>query len=201
MDQALVSDDGVKFTELVPKLLAEGYPTEAVIRIAADGTAYCLQRRDGSAPANSAYLGVSQPPYRQWQWHDLHEFFGGPNLLQIPDGQWIAAGRIVRDGETNNRCGVARRRGQDAHAAPFASQRRRHQLPGTCLSRRRLVGQLLLKPRGKDQYLSRQSAPHAAVGVGSKVENSTKEAPLTLSGAFSFSQKISKVVVPRGTHF
>jgi hypothetical protein len=94
-----VSDDGVKFAELVPKLLAEGYPTEAVIRFAADGTAYCLQRRDGSAPANSAYLGVSQPPYRQWQWHDLHEFFGGPNLLQLPDGQWIAAGRIVRDGK------------------------------------------------------------------------------------------------------
>jgi hypothetical protein len=94
----LVSDDGVKFTELVPKLLAEGYPTEAVIRFAADGTAYCLQRRDGSAPANSAYLGVSQPPYQEWAWHDLHEFFGGPNLLQLPEGQWIAAGRIVRDG-------------------------------------------------------------------------------------------------------
>lgn len=94
----LVSDDGVKFTNLVPKLLAEGYPTEAVIRFAADGTAYCLQRRDGSAPENSAYLGVSQPPYREWTWHDLHEFFGGPNLLQLPEGQWIAAGRIVRDG-------------------------------------------------------------------------------------------------------
>lgn len=95
----LVSDDGVKFAELVPKLLAEGWPTEAVIRFAADGTAYCLQRRDGSAPANSAYLGVSQPPYEQWQWDDLHEFFGGPNLLQLPDGQWIAAGRIERDGK------------------------------------------------------------------------------------------------------
>ena len=95
----LVSDDGVKFTELVPKLLAEGWPTEAVIRFAPDGTAYCLQRRDGSAPANSAYLGVSQPPYEQWQWNDLHEFFGGPNLLQLPDGQWIAAGRIARGGK------------------------------------------------------------------------------------------------------
>lgn len=95
----LVSDDGVKYKELVPKLLAEGYPTEAVIRFAADGTAYCLQRRDGSAPVNSAYLGVSQPPYKQWQWDDLHEFFGGPNLLQLPDGHWIGAGRIVREGK------------------------------------------------------------------------------------------------------
>ena len=94
----LVSDDGVKFTELVPKLLAEGYPTEAVIRFAADGTAYCLQRRDGSPPTNSAYLGVSQSPYKEWTWHDLNEFLGGPNLLHLPEGQWIAAGRIVRDG-------------------------------------------------------------------------------------------------------
>lgn len=93
----LVSDDGVKFTALVPRLLAEGYPTEAVIRFAPDGTAYCLQRRDGSPPMNSAYLGVSQAPYTEWAWHDLHEFLGGPNLLQLPSGTWVAAGRIVHD--------------------------------------------------------------------------------------------------------
>jgi hypothetical protein len=94
----LVSQDGEKFIAAVPKLLDKGYPTEAVIRFAPDDTAYCLQRRDGAADANSAYLGVSRPPYLQWQWHDLERFFGGPNLLQLPGGQWIAAGRIVRDG-------------------------------------------------------------------------------------------------------
>lgn len=95
----LVSNNGVKFTPLVGKLFSEGYPTEAVIRFAADGTAYCLQRRDGEPAVNSAYLGVSQAPYQDWKWTDLHEFFGGPNLLQLPCGQWIAAGRIIREGK------------------------------------------------------------------------------------------------------
>ena len=90
----LTSEDGVHFTELVPQLFSEGHPTEAVLRFAADGAAYCLQRRDGAAGTNSAYLGVSQPPYTNWEWRDLGQFFGGPNLLQLPDGTWIAAGRI-----------------------------------------------------------------------------------------------------------
>jgi hypothetical protein len=41
-------------------------------------------------------LGVSHPPYTEWQWHDLKLFFGGPNFIQLPAGHWIAAGRIVR---------------------------------------------------------------------------------------------------------
>ena len=90
----LESPDGVHFTELVPQLFSDGYPTEAVLRFAADGTAYCLQRRDGTADINSAFLGVSKSPYTEWAWHDLQQFFGGPNLLQLPDGAWIAAGRI-----------------------------------------------------------------------------------------------------------
>jgi hypothetical protein len=58
---------------------------------------YCLQRRDGMSPENSALLGASESPYTQWQWHDLKIYFGGPNFIQIPSGQWIAAGRILRD--------------------------------------------------------------------------------------------------------
>jgi hypothetical protein len=96
----MVSDNGREFREAVPNLLDEGWPTEAVIRFADDGTAYCLQRRDGTAPANSAYLGVSRAPYTQWTWKDLGIYFGGPNLTQSPRGRWIAAGRIVRDGNS-----------------------------------------------------------------------------------------------------
>ena len=95
----VTSADGLKYETLVPKLEIAGYPTEAVIRFDAEGQAYCLQRRDGAPAVNSAYLGVSRPPYTDWQWSDLHEFFGGPNLLQLPSGEWIAAGRLVRDGK------------------------------------------------------------------------------------------------------
>ena len=93
----LVSGDGLKYRKLVPKLLDDGYPTEAVLRIDDDEMIYCLQRRDGMPPENTAMLGASRPPYTDWQWHDLSIFFGGPNFIKIPSGQWIAAGRIIRD--------------------------------------------------------------------------------------------------------
>ena len=94
----LRSDDGTEFRELVPKMFGDGYPTEAVMRFDNDNTAYCLQRRDGEPPHNSAFLGISKPPYTEWQWHDLGMYFGGPNFIQIPDGRWIAAGRVIENG-------------------------------------------------------------------------------------------------------
>ncbi|MBD3265378.1 exo-alpha-sialidase [bacterium] len=87
------SDDGLKFTKLVNDLFAKHGPTEATLRFDNDDTAYCLQRRDGR-PKNTAILGISQPPYTKWEWHDLGMYFGGPNFIQLPRGRWIAAGRI-----------------------------------------------------------------------------------------------------------
>lgn len=92
--QLLTSTDGLSFTPLVSKLLNDGWPTEATLRFATDGTAYCLQRRDGPPRYQSALLGVSQPPYTQWHWHDLGMYVGGPNLIQLPNGVWLAAGRF-----------------------------------------------------------------------------------------------------------
>jgi hypothetical protein len=94
----LVTDDGTSYRQLVPKLLGDGYPTEASLRFANNGTLYCLQRRDGQPPSDSAMLGISRPPYTDWQWHDLRLFFGGPNFIQLPSGHFIAAGRIHRPG-------------------------------------------------------------------------------------------------------
>jgi hypothetical protein len=97
--QLVVSDDGVKYTQLVPKLFGEGTPTEATLRFAKDGTLYCLQRRDGEPRWKSAYFGASRPPYTDWQWHDLGLHVGGPNFIQLPSGKWLAAGRFF-DGKT-----------------------------------------------------------------------------------------------------
>jgi hypothetical protein len=94
----LVSDDGVNYRQHVPKLLSDGWPTEATIRVDEKNIMYCLHRRDGPAPANTAMLGSSKPPYKEWQWNDLGHFFGGPNFIQTANGDWIAAGRLVRDG-------------------------------------------------------------------------------------------------------
>ncbi|MHC4641691.1 MAG: right-handed parallel beta-helix repeat-containing protein, partial [Planctomycetota bacterium] len=46
---------------------------------------------------SSALLGVSEPGYKKWRWHDLgagFNGFGGPNFIQIPGGHWIGAGRM-----------------------------------------------------------------------------------------------------------
>ena len=93
----LTSSDGVDFQPHVARLYGEGYPTEAALRFDSAGMLYCLQRRDGDAPENSALLGISAPPYIEWQWHDLKIYFGGPNFIQLPSGVWIAAGRILRE--------------------------------------------------------------------------------------------------------
>jgi hypothetical protein len=92
-----------------------------VLRFEEDETAYCLQRRDGSAPHNTAFLGVSRPPYTDWQWHDLGRYFGGPNFIQLPDRRWIAAGRVIEHGNPSTviaQLNVADKTLQPIHTLP-----------------------------------------------------------------------------------
>ncbi len=92
----LTSKDGQKFETYVDDFFSnKDWPTEARIRFAKDGNAYCLQRVDGQP--NNAYLGSAQPPYRNWKWTNLERYVGGPNLLQLPSGDWVAAGRLIEN--------------------------------------------------------------------------------------------------------
>ena len=98
----LKSPDGLKYEPLVERLFDKGSPSETALRFAADGTCYALVRRDryNDAPT-TPMLGVSKAGYTEWQWHDLgSEFnaFGGPNFIELPCGQWIAAGRMHQGG-------------------------------------------------------------------------------------------------------
>lgn len=98
----LRSADGLKYEPLVKRLFDKGSPNETTLRFAADGTCYALVRRDryNDAPT-TPMLGVSKGDYTQWQWHDLgSEFnaFGGPDLMQLPCGHWIATGRMHQGG-------------------------------------------------------------------------------------------------------
>lgn len=93
------SRDGVQFRRHEPPLLTEQWPNEATLRFTADGTAYCLVRREGELNAEGRYsrapalLGVSKPPYTDWTWHDTGVYLGGPNYIQLPDGRWLVGGR------------------------------------------------------------------------------------------------------------
>src|SRR5207248_1730378 len=86
------SKDGIKFDTLVKTLYDVGYPTEASIAFDGD-TAYCLLRRDGKP--NTGLIGTAQPPYTKWNWKDLGQFTGGPQILCLPDGRLIAAVRLL----------------------------------------------------------------------------------------------------------
>ncbi len=85
------SKDGKKFNTLVGRLFDVGYPNETSIVF--DGeTAHCLVRRDGQP--SSALLGVARAPFTKWQWKDLGVRVGGPHLIRLSNGMWIAAVRL-----------------------------------------------------------------------------------------------------------
>ncbi len=87
------STDGLRYDVHVGDLW-KGNANEASI-LFHDSTAYCLMRRDPAADTatGSALLGTAAPPYREWTWKDLGVRLGGPHLLRLPDGRFIAAGR------------------------------------------------------------------------------------------------------------
>ncbi len=60
----------------------------------ADNTAYCLLRRDQKGGVN-ALLGQSISPFKEWQWQETNQTLGGPKLLQLSSGQWVAGFRQI----------------------------------------------------------------------------------------------------------
>jgi len=98
----LISNDGINYERYVDKLFEQGRPTEVTLRFDTDRTCYALVRRDRyGTESTSAFLGISSPNYKQWQWKDLgtdFNSFGGPNLIRIPGGHWTAAGRMHQGG-------------------------------------------------------------------------------------------------------
>lgn len=97
------SDDGRRFEVLVDRLFDVGAPNETSIVFDGD-TAYCLLRRDGHP--NSGLLGVAAPPYRQWQWRDLGVRVGGPQMLRLPDGRFVAAVRLYDENIRTALCAI-----------------------------------------------------------------------------------------------
>jgi hypothetical protein len=83
------SDNGLTFETLVAVLNKEGEAGESTLRFRPDGTALCLLRHE-----TAARLGQAKPPYTDWKWQTLSERIGGPNLIELPDGRLIAAGRF-----------------------------------------------------------------------------------------------------------
>ncbi|GIW79298.1 MAG: hypothetical protein KatS3mg105_1105 [Gemmatales bacterium] len=84
------SKDGLNYEEVTTFQLVN--PSEATLAFDRE-TMLCLQRRDGNP--NSAQIGISKPPYKEWHWKDLGQYFGGPNMVRAKNGSWLAAGRLL----------------------------------------------------------------------------------------------------------
>jgi len=90
------SNDGRTFTKIVAPLVTDGRPGEAAFSFQDDHSCVCLVRRDGRP---TGLVGTAKPPYTDWRWKDLDKYIGGPQMVRLPDGRWLAAGRL-RDGTT-----------------------------------------------------------------------------------------------------
>jgi hypothetical protein len=85
------SKDGKKFDTLVPRLHDVGGPNESSIVFDGD-TATCLLRRDGKGAAG--LVGVSRSPFTKWEWKNLGARIGGPHMIRLTDGRFVAAVRL-----------------------------------------------------------------------------------------------------------
>ncbi|WP_220498370.1 sialidase family protein [Rhodopirellula sp. JC639] len=87
------SSDGKTFETLIEDVDVPGtYPNETSIVFLPDDTAYCLLRHDGEPKVGN--LGVSRPPYTEWDWKPLNVRLGGPDMIRLPDGRFVAVVRL-----------------------------------------------------------------------------------------------------------
>lgn len=96
------SRDGQQFGTVLPTLFAEPNPNETGLAFLPDGTCLCLLRRDGQP--GTGKLGRAKLPYCDWAWQDLGVRIGGPQLLRLPDGRLVAAGRLYDGGARTSLC-------------------------------------------------------------------------------------------------
>jgi hypothetical protein len=98
------SDDGFHWCLHVAPFfpLSPVFTNESSLAFDTHNTAYCLTRRDAAQGA-VALLGTARPPYLDWHWRKTNVALGGPKLLCLSNGEWIAAFRKI-----NYRRGTAR---------------------------------------------------------------------------------------------
>jgi hypothetical protein len=91
------SEDGLKY-RTVANLEVPSHPNEATVRFLANDDCIALVRREGMGKDSdkSAWIGISHPPYTNWQWKSAGMQIGGPNFIVLGDGTMIASGREYR---------------------------------------------------------------------------------------------------------
>jgi len=114
------SKDGKSFGTLIDKASVEGtYPNETSMVFLPNDTCYCLLRQDGQ-PRNG-YIGQSQPPWTEWTWKKLNLRIGGPHMIRLPDGRFVAAVRLYDSPVRTSLCWLDPQQGTLTEALPLPS--------------------------------------------------------------------------------
>ena len=89
------SQNGVDW-EKVTKLDVPGRANETTLRFLQSGKLVAMVRREGNEALKHerrGWIGVAESPYEKWSWTEIHQHFGGPNFLELPNGDLWAGTR------------------------------------------------------------------------------------------------------------
>lgn len=119
--------DGKEWRSLAKEFFPEGRGNESALAFGADGTAYCLLRdarlrlhKNESTQGNCVpMLGIGTSPFfTEWEWRELTVDLdgggdlrpiekvlvaplGGPKLIRLSDGRFVAAARVMFTGDSD----------------------------------------------------------------------------------------------------
>jgi hypothetical protein len=98
------SSDGKVFQPHGERQLDGIYVNETAPVFTEDDTCVTLLRRDSQS--NAAQIGTSRSPFDQWEWKDLGIRIGGPEMIQLPDGRFLATVRLYDPDEHTSLCWI-----------------------------------------------------------------------------------------------
>ena len=86
--QLVVSEDGIDYKYITTFDVIDG--NETTLRFNKNNEMIAVVRRGGK---NNGSIGISPPPYKNWQWNELGIRLGGPDLIVLDDGSMLCAPR------------------------------------------------------------------------------------------------------------
>ena len=85
------SEDGIDYQTHVSTLTSHSNTNEADLIFLQDGTAVTLVRQNSSS---QCVVGTSTGDYTNWNFQTINKSIGGPELIELPDGNIVAATRL-----------------------------------------------------------------------------------------------------------
>ena len=82
--------DGLQY-DLVHTLKLPGKPNESTVRFTPEGEMRIVVRNEDGKPRG--HLGIANPPYTEFTWQEINHKLGGPNIVQLPGGDWVLGSR------------------------------------------------------------------------------------------------------------